>query len=333
MLIALFLTACGGGAGTSTNQNATPTAVCDPSDPSSFEECGTVLVGITDADGDFLNYTVTVSRLTLETANGRIVEVLPRETRINFTDYVDLTELVTAAVVPPATYVAGTISLDYADAEILVAAGDTSKIAVVTDLDDVPLQQADLRIVLSNRDQLTVVPGRAALLQLDFDLDASHTVDVAATPATAATELFIVAEVQPVDEKVIRVLLIQFDVGSPDGEHSAFRHGISSVDSQIHHHLLDLALIGANLSQSRAQVYGQVHRRPQQAVQHHLHLSCDRVEIQHPPFGRLAPTERQQLLCQLASTMTRTLDLLNLHVSSPLRIEIGERKVRVRQDH
>jgi hypothetical protein len=205
MLIALFLTACGGGAGTSTNQNATPTAVCDPSDPSSFEECGTVLVGITDADGDFLNYTVTVSRLTLETANGRIVEVLPRETRINFTDYVDLTELVTAAVVPPATYVAGTISLDYADAEILVAAGDTSKIAVVTDLDDVPLQQADLRIVLSNRDQLTVVPGRAALLQLDFDLDASHTVDVAATPATAATELFIVAEVQPVDEKVIRV--------------------------------------------------------------------------------------------------------------------------------
>ena len=205
LLVAFFLTACGGGAGTSARQDLTPTAACDPSDPATFDECGTVLIGFTDADGDFLNYTVTVSSLTLETANGRTVEVLPRGTRVNFTDYLDLTELVTAAIVPPATYVAGTISLDYVDAEILVAAGDASKAAVVTDLDGVPLQQADLKIVLSNRDQLTVVPRRAALLQLDFDLDASHTVDVAATPATAATELFIVAEVQPVDEKQIRV--------------------------------------------------------------------------------------------------------------------------------
>ncbi|MDH5322720.1 MAG: hypothetical protein OEW81_09955 [Gammaproteobacteria bacterium] len=205
LLTAFFLAACGGGASTSANQDVTPTASCDPADTSTFNNCGTVLIGFTDADGDFLNYTVTVARLTLETANGRIVEVLPRETRINFTDYVDLTELVTAAVVPPATYVAGTISLDYVNAEIHVAAGDASKAAIVTDLDGVPLQQADLKIVLSNRDQLTVVPRRTALLQLDFDLEASHTVDVTPTPATAASDLFIVAEVQPVDEKDIRV--------------------------------------------------------------------------------------------------------------------------------
>ena len=50
------------------------------------------------------------------------VETLPRTTRINFTDYVDLTELVTAATIPPATYVSGTIRLDYADAEVFVEA-------------------------------------------------------------------------------------------------------------------------------------------------------------------------------------------------------------------
>jgi hypothetical protein len=43
------------------------------------------------------------------------------------------------------------------------------------------------------------------LLQLDFDLDASHRVNIAPTPATAASEQFIVAEVSPVDEKDIRV--------------------------------------------------------------------------------------------------------------------------------
>ena len=205
LLTALILTACGGGASTSSNNDPGPTVTCDPTDPTTFDECGTVLIGFTDADGDFLNYTVDVLSLTLETADGRVVEVMPRKTRTNFTDYVDLTELVTAAVVPPATYVAGTISLDYGDAEVFVEAADVAKEAVVTDLDGVELGQTELKIVLSNRDQLVVAKRRAHLLQLDFDLAASHKVDVVPTPALAASEQFIVAEVHPVDEKQIRV--------------------------------------------------------------------------------------------------------------------------------
>ncbi len=204
LLTLLVLTACGGGASTSTD---TTVAVveCDPDDPTTAAECGSVLVALTDADGDFLNYTVDVLSLTLETANGRVVETLPRKTRINFTDYVDLTELVTVASIPPATYVSGTISLDYSDSEVFVEADGEAKAAVVTDIDGNALTQTVLKITLANRDQLTVVKGRAALLQLDFDLDASHRVDIVATPATAASEQFIVAEVSPVDEKDIRV--------------------------------------------------------------------------------------------------------------------------------
>ena len=207
LLTALAFAGCGGSAGTGTTSSSdpTPTAVCDPNDQSTFNECGTVLLGITDADGDFLNYTVDVLSLTLETANGRVVEVMPRETRINFSDYVDVAELVTAAVVPPGTYVAGTISLDYNDAEVFVEASGAAKPAVVTDLGGTELGQTDLKIVLSNRDQLTVEKRRAHLLQLDFDLAASHLVDITPTPATAASEQFIIAEVHPVDEKDIRV--------------------------------------------------------------------------------------------------------------------------------
>ena len=124
LIAALFIAACGGSGGNSTNETASQAAACDTSDPNTTAECGTVLIGLTDADGDFLNYTVDVVQLTLETANGRTVEVLPQQTRINFSDYVDLTELVTAATVPPATYVSGTISLSYSDAEIFVEAGD-----------------------------------------------------------------------------------------------------------------------------------------------------------------------------------------------------------------
>ena len=203
-IVALVLAACGGGSGTATS-GPEPLATCDPADAGTLAECGSVIVAFTDADGDFLNYTVDVVSLTLETANGRVVETLPRETRINFTDYVDLTELVAVASVPPATYVAGTIRLDYTDAEVFVAVGDGSKEAVVTNQDGAPLEQAELRIRLSNRDQLTVRRGLQSLLQLDFDLAASHIVDIVPTPATAAAEPFIVAEVTPVDEKDMRV--------------------------------------------------------------------------------------------------------------------------------
>ncbi len=206
MLLTLaILSACGGGAGTADNNLPVVNLECDPNDSSTFSECGTVLVALTDADGDFVDYSVDVLSLTLETANGRIVETLPQKTRINFTDYIDLTELVAIASIPPATYVSGTISIDYSDSEVFVEDGDASKAAVVTDLDGNALTQTELKIRLSNRDQLTVVRGRSALLQLDFDLEASHTVDIVPTPATAASEQFIVAEVSPVDEKDIRV--------------------------------------------------------------------------------------------------------------------------------
>ena len=204
----LVLAACGGGAGTTANEDLATAASCDPDDASTFAECGTVMVALTDADGDFHNYTVDVLSLKLETANGRIVETLPRKTRINFTDYVDLTELVTVATIPPATYVAGTISLDYSDAEVFVEAGDVidgSKPAIVTNRAGNALTQTELKIHLSNRDQLIITRGRPAILQLDFDLDASHTVDIVPTPATAMSEQFILAEVAPVDEKDIRV--------------------------------------------------------------------------------------------------------------------------------
>lgn len=213
---ALWLSGCGGGAGTADNPGPVSSAQCDPANPATLSECGTLLVALTDADGDFLNYTVDVVSLRLETANGRVVETLPRRTRINFTDYIDLSELVTAAAIPPATYVAGTIRLDYSNAEVFVEAAGEALAAVVTDQDGNALGETDLRIVLSNRNQLTIRRGVPALLQLDFDLDASHVVDVTTNPATAVAEPFILAEVMPVDEKDIRVRgpLVSVDVAA-----------------------------------------------------------------------------------------------------------------------
>jgi hypothetical protein len=58
---------------------------------------------------------------------------------------------------------------------------------------------------LADRDRLMIVRGRPSLLVVDFDLGASHTVDIAPPTAIATAEPFIVAEIDPVDQKDIRV--------------------------------------------------------------------------------------------------------------------------------
>jgi hypothetical protein len=205
VIIAIALSACGGGASTSGIGPEQPIAQCIPSNPSTAGECGTVIIGLTDADGEFLSYSVDVLSLELEKRDGSVIEVLPNRTRIDFAQYVELTELVTVATVPPGDYVAGTIRLDYSNAEVVVEAAGAAKAATVVDTDGVALGQTALRIQLADRNHLAISKGRASLLTLDFDLDASHIVDIDPTPAIATAEPFIVAELDPVDTKNIRV--------------------------------------------------------------------------------------------------------------------------------
>ncbi len=198
LLIALLaLAGCGGGGG------GAPAPVPDLG--CSATTCGTVLVGITDADGDFLSYSVDVVSLTLEKANGAIVETLPVRQRVDFAELVDLTELVTAATIPNGSYVGASIQLDYADAEVSVEVNGEPVEATVVDTDGNALGVVDLAIRLDNRNHVVIAPGRPALLQLDFDLAASHEVDITTTPATAVSAPFIVATIEPVEDKELRV--------------------------------------------------------------------------------------------------------------------------------
>lgn len=209
VLLSLSLTACSGG-GAESAATAAPTetvavAQCNPADPATFGECGTLIIGLTDADGDFLSYTVDVLSLVLERADGAVVEVLPRATRVDFTQYVDLTEFISVATVPPGVYVSGTIRMDYTNAEVFVEAGDVAKETIVVDAAGDPLGVTELKIELAERNHLVVNRATTSLLTIDFDLDASHEVDITPTPAIAVSEPFIVAELDPVDSKEIRV--------------------------------------------------------------------------------------------------------------------------------
>ena len=197
ILIALFaLAACGGGSG---GQAPIPSQGCSGSN------CGTLLVGLTDADGDFLSYSVDVVSLSLRKADGTRVEALPTRQRVDFAGLVDLTELVTAATIPNGTYVSASIRLDFANADVSVEVNGAPVAATVVDGNGVPLGVVDVDLMLDNRNHVTIAPGVPALLQLDFDLAASHEVDVSSVPAIATAQPFIVATIEPVEDKELRV--------------------------------------------------------------------------------------------------------------------------------
>ncbi len=200
--ICLGLTACGGGDGndsSSTNNSAAGASQCTAS------TCGDVLVALTDADGDFLSYSVDVVALTLKKANGTVVQALPNRARVDFAQLTDLTELLSAATIPNGTYVEGSIRLDFGTAEVTVEVNGLPKPATVVGEDGQPLGVVDLQIMLDNANHVVVAPGRPALLQLDFDLAATHTVDLSTTPVTATARPLIVATIEPVDEKAMRL--------------------------------------------------------------------------------------------------------------------------------
>jgi hypothetical protein len=197
-LLGITLAGCSGSGGGSSSANSSPSACTDST-------CGTLLVGVRDADGDFISYSVDVQSVTLKRANGATVEMLPATTRIDFAQLTDLSDLLAVATLAPGDFVGGTIRLDFSTAEVYVEAGDQAVKATVLDADGQPLGVTDLTVQLSDRNHLVLTRGRATFLTLDFDLAASNTVDLTQNPPVVTAQPYIVADVEPAAERALRV--------------------------------------------------------------------------------------------------------------------------------
>jgi hypothetical protein len=223
-LAAIVLAGCGGSGGST---------VATPPDPGAAANTGTLLVSVTDADGDFVSYSVDVLSVTLRRLEGSTVEVLPAATRIDFAQLTDLSDLLAVATLAPGDIVGGTIRLDYSNAEVFVQAGGQVVAANVVGADGQSLGITELTFDLAAREHLVITRARAALLALDFDLAASNEVNVSQVPPVVTARPYLVAEVRPVTEKELRLrgALVSTDVAAatytidvrpwfrPDGNH------------------------------------------------------------------------------------------------------------------
>lgn len=168
-----------------------------------------VIVGLTDAPGDFLKYSVGVKSLTLTRANGAIVSVLPNSATVDFTQYTEMTEFFTVATVPSGRYVKATMTLDYSNASIQVEKNGVATDAVARDNNGDLITTLEVNVTLSNANSLVIAPGVPSHLALDFDLASSNSVDLTPTTPIVTVTPTLVADVQLNDSRqhIVRGLL------------------------------------------------------------------------------------------------------------------------------
>jgi hypothetical protein len=183
------LVACGGGGGSS----------------SADAGSGEVVIGLTDAEGDFAAYTVDVTSITLIRANGAVVEALPNATRVNFAQYVELTEFISSVTVPSGIYTGARLRLDYTNADVRVEVGGAAVPAIVRDANGQTISTLDLTVQFDSGRALLVAPGVPAHLTLDFNLKLSNQVDTSGATPVVTVAPFLVADVNPEAPKIHRV--------------------------------------------------------------------------------------------------------------------------------
>lgn len=212
----LLLSACGQGsivAGTAT----------DCANPSASDQSACLYTSLTDADGQFDAYVVTVDSLTLTRLDGTVVNVLPNSTRVDFSQYTDLAEFLSLQSVPPGTYIKGSMVLDYSNADIEVDVNGVATPANVVDTSGNPVTTLTVGVDLINSGGLVLKPGVPALFGLDFDLSASNLVDTSSATPTVTVSPVLYASINADSGKTQQV---RGPLASVDAANSVFTLGL-----------------------------------------------------------------------------------------------------------
>jgi hypothetical protein len=218
VLLTALLSACGGGMSmSSTSANPAPAAPVTPASCTS-STCGSMVMTITDAAGDFLAYQVNLVSLQLQKADGTMLETLPASTAVDFVQLINLSEILSARQIPPGDYVAAQVTVDFTNASIMVDDGTGAAVAVKPiDSSGAALGQLQLMVQLDAKNHLQINPAKTSRIAFDFNLLASNMVDLTAKTVTVSPVL--VASVVPVDNKQARV---RGEIASVDAANDAY---------------------------------------------------------------------------------------------------------------
>jgi uncharacterized protein DUF4382 len=160
-----------------------------------LENDSELVISLTDAEGDFLSYTVDVKSIKMRKSNGAEIETLPLTTQLDFARYVEVTEFLTAATVPSGEYVGAQIVLDFSNANIVVQDENGDAInAIPQDINGNPVELLTVDMSFNGNRSFVIAPGIPAHITLDFDLDASNEIIINGSMATVVVKPVLIAD-------------------------------------------------------------------------------------------------------------------------------------------
>jgi hypothetical protein len=163
----------------------------------------------TDDRGQFASYVVTIDSVILNgKANGAVSAIAVPET-VDFTKLTNLSELWATASLPVDTYTSAIVTLDYTNAQISVLVnGAPVKVSVVDPSGVTPTTIA-VTVTLDPANPLLLQPtfatSNALRLAINYDMSASNTVDLTASPPKLTVKPFMSIATTAADNKLIRV--------------------------------------------------------------------------------------------------------------------------------
>jgi hypothetical protein len=201
----------------STSAMPVPAAPVTPASCTS-STCGSMVMTVTDAAGDFLSYQVNLVSLQLQKADGSTVETLPATTAVDFVQLINLSEILSVRQIPPGDYVAAQVTVDFTNASIMVDDGTGTGVAVKpVDSTGAALGQLQLMVQLDAKNHLQINAAKTSRIAFDLNLLASNMVDLTAKTVTVSPVL--VAGIVPMDNKQVRV---RGEIASVDTANSAY---------------------------------------------------------------------------------------------------------------
>lgn len=164
-----------------------------------------VTVTATPSSDNFLAYRVGLAAVQLQSSDGKsTLKVLPAEMTVDFTQLLDLSEVLGAPAVSKGTYTSAVITLDYSSAQIVYDDGSLDGLPLTPQgANGRPAGQISVTVNLDPSDPFRIAAKQAAHLALNFNLAASNVVNVSAQTVTI-TPLF-VASAMSIDTKAVRL--------------------------------------------------------------------------------------------------------------------------------
>lgn len=221
---AAALAACGSGGGGAMGSTAS-TSQQGTSSGQGCSNCGGALVTLTDAAGAFQTYMVNVNSLQLTRSDGTVVETLTAPTQVDFTQLVNLSELVSATQLPQGKYVSVMMVLDYSSAQIVLAGSATPVLAADIYLNS-PTSVAGgnttltVTLTLDPNHPFVITPGTVQNLALDFNLNASNVIATTGSVTTVTVDPVLTGSLVPDQTKQVHVRGPLVSVGTPAADGS-----------------------------------------------------------------------------------------------------------------